>query len=330
MSVVNVFCFFGLMALLWLRPVREESSSLDRWMGPDQQKLHVLSTTRMCASLVEAVGGENVAVYTLIDEDLDPHSYQLVKGDAEKFRRADLIFANGLHLEHGRSLKKLLEQEKTIFLGDKVREKQPELFLPMDQGVDPHFWMDVSLFSQIVPYIVAALSEKDPIHKALYAERGAALIDSLARLDREISGKMQSIPKERRYLVSSHDAFQYFARRYLAEEIEESIGKPIGGKAEWETRFLAPEGVSPDGQIGPIDIQKIIEHVVAHKVAVVFAESNISKDSLNKIVEACQQQSVALRLAKTELFADSMGVDTYPKMMEHNARVIHQELTDAN
>ncbi|MFZ4772637.1 MAG: metal ABC transporter solute-binding protein, Zn/Mn family [Chlamydiia bacterium] len=299
--------------LLMFRPEKGVPTRLDQWMKADSEQLHVLATTKMTASLIEKVGGAYVDVYTLINEDLDPHSYQLVKGDAEKFRRADLIFANGLQLEHGRSLQKLLKQEKTVFLGDKVLEKAPELFLPMDQGVDPHFWMDVALFSQTVPYIVAALEKVDPAHSADYRANGERLSLSLETLDRKIQAKMGAIPDNQRYLVSSHDAFQYFARRYFS--------------SNWEDRFLAPEGISPDGQIGPLDIDKIIRHVVKYHVPVVFAESNISKDSLNKIIEACHQQGVFLKLSSEELFADSMGVDTYEEMMEHNARVICQELS---
>jgi len=58
----------------------------------------------------------------------------------------------------------------------------------------------------------------------------------------------------------------------------------------------------------------------------VFAESNISKDSLNKIIEACRSQGVELRLSRADLYADSMGEESYIKMMEHNARVIQSEL----
>jgi manganese/zinc/iron transport system substrate-binding protein len=303
--------------LLSFRSLPDKNTPLQKWMEPDSKKLHILVTTRMCASLVEEVGGDRVHVWTLIDEDLDPHSYQLVKGDAEKFRRADLIVANGLHLEHGRSLQNLLEEKEALFLGDKIFSLSPELFLPMDNGIDPHFWMDVSLFSRSVPYIVEALQKKDPLHSQEYALRGGQLLLQLDLLDHKIRVLMSKIPLEKRYLVTSHDAFQYFARRYLVKN---------GAEGDYLDHFLAPEGVSPDGQIGALDIQKIIRHVVKNRVPVVFAESNISKDSLNKIIEACRSQGVELRLSRSDLYADSMGEESYIKMMEHNARVIQSEL----
>ncbi|NBU62493.1 MAG: ABC transporter substrate-binding protein [Chlamydiae bacterium] len=318
MRFLRIFWIVPLLSLLWFRTPYDTSTDLQKWMDPQSKKIHVLATTRMCASLVEKVGGDRVHVWTLIDEDLDPHSYQLVKGDKEKFRRADLVVANGLHLEHGRSLSALLKKSKTLFLGDRIYAQSPGLFLPMDEGLDPHFWMDVSLFSKSVPYIVEALQQIDPDHSGEYAIRGGELLLELDQLDHKIRVRMSKIPLEKRYLVTSHDAFQYFARRYLVDN---------GALGDFKDHFFAPEGVSPDGQIGAIDIQKIIQHVVKNRVLVVFAESNISKDSLNKILEACHAQGVELRLSKTDLYADSMGEESYIKMMEHNSKVIQQELT---
>ncbi|MBM3196247.1 MAG: ABC transporter substrate-binding protein [Chlamydiae bacterium] len=317
MRLLKAFWIIPLLSLLWFRSAPNTYSELQRWMEPNTKKIHVLATTKMCASLVEKIGAKRVHVWTLIDEDLDPHSYQLVKGDREKFRRADLIVANGLHLEHGRSLNNLLKQSKTLFLGDRIMEQSPELFLPMDEGIDPHFWMDVSLFSRSVPLIVEALQQKDPAHSEEYALRGGALLLELDQLDHKIRVRMSKIPLDKRYLVTSHDAFQYFARRYLVDN---------GALGDFKEHFFAPEGISPDGQIGALDIQKIIHHVVKNKVLVVFAESNISKDSLNKILEACHVQGVELRLSKTDLYADSMGEESYIKMMDHNSKVIQQEL----
>lgn len=317
MRYLKLLWIIPVLGFLVFRPAPSVEGIVHQWMLFDDNKIHVLATTKMCASLVEEIGGERVHVLTLIDGELDPHSYQLVKGDAEKFRRADLIVANGLHLEHGRSLEKLLNQPKTLFLGDEVHKKAPELFLPMDGGVDPHFWMDVSLFSKSVPHIVEALQKKDPQHAEDYALRGGDLLLKLDRLDHKIWVRMSHIPPQMRYLVTSHDAFQYYAKRYLASAEDPD---------DWSERFLAPEGVSPDGQIGALDIDKIIRHVLIYKVYTVFAESNISKDSLNKIIEALQQQGVELNLSKEDLFADSMGVDTYEQMMDHNSKVIAKEL----
>jgi manganese/zinc/iron transport system substrate-binding protein len=309
--------FFVPVLLLWFRAPPKKDLFLNEWFSSSSDKLHVLATTKMVADLVENVGQEHVRVLTLIKEDLDPHTYTLVKGDADKFRRSDIVFANGLHLEHSQSLHNLLDNPKTIYLADVLKEKRGVDFCNLDENVDPHFWMDVHLFSQSVPIIVQQLSQAAPEHEATFRQNGEILQRRLQQLDEEIYLLMQSIPPQKRYLVTSHDAFQYFAKRYLFDQSNPNFDLE---------RFLAPEGVSPDGQIGPSDIQKIISHIVKHEIGVVFAESNISKDSLSKIQESCSEQGIELIIAKEELFADSMGCTSYIDMMRHNARVIYNEL----
>lgn len=309
------FIFFLVFPLCEVKEDR-----LDEWMR-EEKKIRVLSTTAMIGNIVEEVGGEYVDVLTLIEGDLDPHTYEIVKGDAEKFLRADLVFANGLGLEHGSTLHKQLHRKGALFLGDIVYQERPHDFLTTDVGLDPHFWMDVSLFAEIIDPIVNSLKEKAPEHSLYFEKRGGELKKDLEELDRNIANLMDQIPSSNRYLITSHDAFEYFSRRYLATITEQLSGK-------WKERFLAPEGISPDGQLGPLDIQKIIDHVLAYRVLTVFAESNLSLDSLDKIIDACKINGVPLELAKKPLHGDSMGEETYIKMMWHNAATIREELIE--
>src|ERR1700722_8944557 len=99
----------------------KSQENLRQWMDPNG-KIKVLSTTAMIDDIVKQIGGERVDSITLISGLLDPHSYQLVKGDDEKLMKADIIFCNGVGLEHGPSLRNFLENSpKAICLGDKVR-----------------------------------------------------------------------------------------------------------------------------------------------------------------------------------------------------------------
>lgn len=290
-------------------------------MGRDH-RLRVLATTPMIASIVKEIGQDAVVVHTLIGQDLDPHSYELVKGDGELFRHADLIFANGLGLEHGASLQRQLQKDQTVFLGDLIHQKNPDSFLRVEFGLDPHFWMDMSLFSQIIPPIVEVLSQKAPSSASSFIEKGEALSEELLSLDLEIQKKLLSIPDEKRHLVTSHDAFGYFTRRYLATEREIKEG-------EWEERVLSPEGLAPSGELGPFDIQKIIDYIEKHDLRVLFLESNVSKDSLEKISDACRIKGRKIRLSSRSLFGDSMESDepgSYQRMLLHNASVIEEEL----
>lgn len=311
------------LALLCIGCGAQGSSHLQKrtaWMQPNG-KLKVLSTIAMIDDIVKGVGGEYVDSYTLIQGDLDPHSYQLVKGDDETLFFADIVFYNGLGLEHGPSLQAFLQNsQKSIALGDEIRESDPELILQHQTQLDPHIWMDVSLWAKTVPFIVEALSRKDPEHAAEYQRNGKQLFDSLMLLHAHIKAELQAIPESQRFLVSSHDAFHYFARSYLATPEEISLGS-------WAKRVAAPEGLAPESQLSVTDIQMIISHLQKHDIHIIFPESNVSKDSIRKILQASSEIGLQLKIACVSLYADAMGPpgsggETYVEMILHNAKTI--------
>lgn len=300
--------------------VQNRAQKFRQWQGTTE-KLKVLSTIAMINDLVTRVGGEHIATLTLVEGELDPHSYQLVKGDDEKFQVADLIFSNGLGLEHGPSLHKHLHNDsRVVALGDLLQAEHPNRILHYNGQVDPHIWMDMSLWVQTVPYIVQALSARDPDHAADYQRNGEALMQSLLNSHTQVFQIVQKVPQERRYLVTSHDAFNYFVRAYLATENELK-------NDEWQKRFAAPEGLAPDSQLSTADIQNIIEHVAKYHIEVLFTESNVSKDSIRKIVHAGKEKGLNLHIATDSLYGDAMGAassdgDTYEKMINHNAQIL--------
>jgi manganese/zinc/iron transport system substrate-binding protein len=272
----------------------------------------------MIDDMVGKVGGQRILHASLIQGEVDPHSYELVKGDDEKFALADVVFYNGLGLEHGASLRHQLQRHPlSVALGEKIKEGDSTAIIIRNGHPDPHIWMDVSLWANIIDHIVVALSQADPAGTAYFEENGAAAKIELMKAHEEIVEKMRSIPPEKKYLVTSHDAFNYFTRQYLGGE-------------NWRTRFRAPEGLAPDGQLSCSDIQGIIDHLCQYRISVVFPESNVSKDSLKKIVSACREKGVDVKIAAATLHADALGeagsdADTYLKMMDHNVKVLLDE-----
>lgn len=285
-------------------------------------KPKVLSTTAMIDDIVAVIGGEEIDHISLIVGDLDPHSYELVKGDDEKLLAADVIFYNGLGLEHGASLHQhLTAHTQAIALGDLIYKKNPTPFIHVDGVLDPHFWMDVALFSQVIDPIVTILSEKDPVHASLFQERGEALKKQMIQKDQELKTLIEGIPPENRYLVSSHDAFYYFTKKYLAPSND----------SDWMERFMAPEGLAPDGQMSLLDIQKVSDFLCKHQVHVVFPETNINQDALKRIVSICREKGLHVKIATTPLYGDTMGTqgtgaESYLDMIEHNAKTLSEEL----
>ena len=132
---------------------------------------------------------------SLIVGNIDPHSYELVKGDDEKFNSAEIIFFNGLGLEHGASLHSHLnEKSKAISLGGYLLEKDKDSLIFIGDQVDPHIWMDVRLFSKVIDPIVKALSEKEPLYQGFFQRRGKELKEKMLEKDVDCYQKMQKIP----------------------------------------------------------------------------------------------------------------------------------------
>ncbi len=287
------------------------------WMQKSE-KVHVLSTLAMIHDLADEIGGEYVLSIPLIRGELDPHTYELVKGDDEKFQRADLILYNGLGLEHGLSLRQNLENNpKAVAVAEPILERKPGLILKVDGEHDPHVWMDIAIWMETVEPIVTALCEKDPTHAPYFRARGEALLERMKGADQEVYTRLQAIPSEKRYLVTSHDAFNYFTRHYLADP----------GESEWEKRCRAPEGLAPESQMSLSDVIDLITHVEQHHITVLFSESNVNRDALKKIVSAATEKGLPLRLSPHVLYGDAMGeAANYLEMVRHNVAVIIEEL----
>lgn len=324
--------FFGILLLASLllgsivscSPRNERAKQFKEWMSSNG-KVKILSSIAQIGDLIDEIGGGRVDNWVLISGDLDPHSYELVKGDDEKISRADAIVYNGLGLEHGASLSQsFMRHPGSLNLGEAIRKKAPGKILHKKQADDPHIWMDISIWEEAVDPIVERLSSIDPEGSAFYAERAGRLKQEMRSTHQEIFAALQSIPSEKRYLVTSHDAFHYFARSYLAG--------PEDGDG-WVERFAAPEGLAPDGQLNPVDIASMIGYLRKHRVTVLFPESNVSRDSIKKIIAAGREMGLEISLCSDVLYGDAMdkkGNMRYLDMMRHNADVIARHLKEMN
>ncbi|MGD2169476.1 MAG: zinc ABC transporter substrate-binding protein [Chlamydiota bacterium] len=298
------------------------SNRIHCWME-DNGKIKVLTSIEMINDLVIAIGKEHVDSIALIVGNLDPHSYELVKGDDEKFARADLVVCNGLGLEHGASLMQTINLHKNcLSVGEEIFNKSPEKIIIINKTIDPHIWTDVSLWSESIDFIVERLSKLDPVHAEEFKQNGLLLKKDLLDAHQDILNEMKSISSEKRYLVTSHDAFNYFAKAYLSERSEN----------DWHSRFSAPEGLAPDGQLSSSNIRGIIEHLKKFNIHVLFPESNVSQSSIKKIIHAGNQMGLELIIATEPLYGDAMIVEegvagkNYINMMKHNAETIKKYL----
>ncbi|MGR3912626.1 MAG: zinc ABC transporter substrate-binding protein [Candidatus Rhabdochlamydia sp.] len=299
--------------IMFLIGCEKPSSKLSEWKA-DSAHVKVLCTNAIIHDLVARVGGERIFSLSLIDPLIDPHSYEMRKGDEEKFLSAQVIFFNGLGLEHSPSLlKHLLSHPSACCLGDFITAKDPSLILEDKGQVDPHIWLDTLLWSYTIDPIVEKLSTFDPEGKEYYEQRGSETKASLLALHHLMLETFHSIPSQKKHLVSSHDAFNYFTRRYL---VENSL-------QDWRDYFCAPEGLAPDGQLSFYDLKRVIAYIQKHHVKVVFSETNVSQDSLRKIVDICQSEAYDVKIYPSHLLSDTLGDhNSYESMMKHNLSVL--------
>lgn len=265
-------------------------------------RLPVVASFSIIGDLVREVGGDRVAVTTLVGPDGDAHVYQPTPADGRRIAQAKLIFVNGLGFEGW--LDRLIAAAKgkgeVVTLGKGVAPRAGE------EGADPHAWQDVANAKIYVAEIRDALAAADPAGAEDYKARAGAYLARLDALDREIVETLAALPADRRRVVSTHDAFGYFSARY--------------GVA-----FIAPQGVSTEAEASARDIARIIQSVKQHKVGAVFLE-NVSDPRLAKRIAAETGARVGGTLYSDALSAPGEGGGTYIDMMRHNVRQLAQAL----
>jgi len=286
----------------------------------DDNKPYVVSTTAMIDELVSSIGKDKIQTEILIKGDIDPHSYELVKGDSAKLKKADVIFYQGLGLEHGASLVSYLKSNpKAYSCGDVLLKECSSDLIYHDGYLDPHVWLDLSLFEKFVPFIAEHLIEIDPQNKDFYLQNAQELKEKMQKLDQDIVDLLSKTPQEKRFLVTAHSAFSYFTRRYIAQH------------PEWHKHCTAPEGLAPEAQISLYDIERVVAYIKTNSVGIIFSESNVSRDALKKILDVCSKSGCNIQLFDEPLFGDALfNEKSYLDMMWHNATLLHKAWYDSS
>jgi len=196
------------------RAIQEERNDL----------VKVVASTTLVGDVVHQVGGDRIDLTVLYPVGADPHTFEPRPQDAAAITDAQIIFLNGLELEH--SLEPLIESNASgliIEISDGVEVlpfsavefTETSLEDGDDHGNgDPHVWMDPNLVKVWVKNITQALSEGDPDNITYYEENAASYIGELDALDQWIQEKVSAIPAEKRKIVTDHESFGYFADRY--------------------------------------------------------------------------------------------------------------------
>ncbi|HFC11260.1 MAG TPA: zinc ABC transporter substrate-binding protein [Anaerolineae bacterium] len=201
------------------------------------RKLKVVATTSIIGDVVANVGGDAIVLTTLMGANQDPHSYQATPADLVALEQADVIFVNGWQLEE-----QLAGMVKRNF-GQKMVAISAEITpLTLNSaehgGVDPHVWFSIRNVAQWTRNAATIFSQLDPDNATLYAQNRDRYLQQLGELSDEVDGLIATIPKDKRKLVTNHDAFGYFVRDYEFELIGTVI-PALSTSAEPSSKQLA-------------------------------------------------------------------------------------------
>lgn len=284
--------------------------------GPASGKLRVVATTSIVADWVRQIGGEEVEVVELAGPGTDPHAYQATPADAAAVETAALVVSVGAGYETW--LPGLLEATHTKAAVLALAKGMPLLELEEEETgheghehgeEDPHFWHDPELAMQAVSEIANAFKKRLPEKSAVWDERSKAYQEILRQTSLEIRGMTSRVLQERRKLVTSHDSFAYFARRYGFSVLGSALGT------------LSTEASRPSAA----DLAALVATIKAAGVPAIFPESTLNSSLVQQVAREAGVQ-VAPPLQADALNSSGEPGSTYVDMMKHNAEIICQAL----
>lgn len=275
-----------------------------------QEKLNVVTSFSILGDLVRSIGGDQVDVATLVGPGGDAHVYTPTPADAKRVSEAKLVIINGLGFEGW--LPRLIKASGgkpsvvTASTGVAPRKLADDGHGHVD--ADPHAWQSVANVKTYVMNIRDALIAADASGVSAYLTNADAYLAELDTLDREVREAVAKLPAERRKVISTHDAFGYFAQAY--------------GIA-----FIAPQGVSTESEASARDIAAIVRQIKAQKIPAVFLE-NVADPRLMRRIASETGATIGGTLYSDSLTDEKGDAPTYIGMVRHNIKALTSALTN--
>ncbi len=267
----------------------------------------ILATTSQIGDIVGHLIGDEVAYSTLIRTGLDPHTYKATASDLLRFNEARVVLYNGLNLEA--SLERVITQMpasiQVVSLSDAYVET--DLIRHGNNHIDPHIWFDIALWRKAVRHIARVLSEVYPNSSVHIQNELVRYEDALHILEQDVQAQINTIPRERRILITAHDAFGYFGRAYGFE-------------------VLGIQGISTATEAGIQDMSALADIIVQREIPAIFVESTVSPKTIEALQYAVAARGGRVQLGG-QLYSDSLGdpgtdAVTYIGMIRHNVKTI--------
>lgn len=275
--------------------------------------LRIVASFTILADLTREIAKDRATVIALVGTDSDAHAYSAAPADAKSVKAADLVVVNGLGFEGfmPRLIKGSGTRAPVVIATKGVKVLEPEGAPAHGHAhgkLDPHAWQSIENVKQYVVNIRDGLIEIDPAGAEAYRANAQAYLAALTALKTEMEKEFASIPREKRVIVTSHDALAYFGR-------------------EFGFTLEAVQGVSTESEPSAKDVARIIRVVRAKKARAIFVENMTNP----KIAEQIARETGA-KVGGT-LFSDALSDEngpapTYIAMMRHNAKTLVQALKE--
>lgn len=269
-------------------------------------RLKALTSTTFLADITRNIAGDRISVDSLLPVGADPHAYQAAPSDVAKIAESNLLILNGLEYEH--FIEPLLENaggERLMI--EATAGLSPRKDAGSEHGVDPHMWLDPNLVVTYVENIRDGLIQVDVEGTQIYKANADAYITQLKDLDKWIVEQVNTIPAERRLLVTNHEAVGYFAERY---------GFEVAGA-------VIPS-LSTDAGTSAKELAALIEVIKTSGAPAIFLGEVENPDLANQIAAETDVKVV------DNLHLESLTVGapaaTYIDMMKHNVNQIVEAL----
>ena len=280
----------------------------------ETKDLSVITTTGMVTDPATIIAGDHASVTGLMGSGIDPHLYKPTRTDIAKLMDADIVLYSGLLLE-GRMTDAFVRIATSGIAVRAVTEAVDESSLLAPEEFaghhDPHLWMDPLAWSLAVDVIADTLAAEDPDHADDYRANADAYKSQIADLHAYAERVLSTVPESQRILITAHDAFNYFGRRY---------GYQVVGI----------QGISTESEAGVRDIERLVDLLVDNQIKAVFIESTVSERNINALIAGARARGHEVIIGG-ELFSDAMGQEntyegTYIGMIDHNITLIARAL----
>ena len=279
-------------------------------------KITIVTTTGMIGDLVTNLVKDSAKVIFLMQSGIDPHLYKATQSDLHKLYKADLIFYSGLHLEGKMTevLEKYSRIKKVYSLGDNINKnnlisvsESANVGANTEIHYDPHIWFDLDIWLECAELAANKIILEYPHLKDYITKNKISYIKQLNDLKENSKNTISKIPKQQRILITSHDAFSYFGKKF-----------------DIQVRGL--QGISTVAEFGIKDVNNLVDFVIKNNIKTIFSETSVSSKSMEAILFACKKQNYNIKIYDN-LYSDSMGntgtlEGTYIGMYQKNIQTI--------